>query len=126
MMQNHNRPVFFNLLSIHLPVTGVVSIVHRVTGVIWVLLLPLLAYLLHRSLEDEAGFSWVLSLWEGRAVRLFVLLFVMLLVQHFLSGLRHLLLDLDIGVSRSTARASAYACFLITVAITVWLAVCWW
>ncbi len=126
MMQNHNRPVFLNLLQIQLPVTGVVSIFHRITGVLWVLLLPVLAYILHRSLENEAGFHWVLSLWDSRAVRMLLLLVVLLLLQHFLSGLRHLLLDLDLGVSRSAARVSAYSCFATTAIAALWLGVCWW
>lgn len=126
MRQNHNRPVFLNLLRIQLPVTGLVSIAHRITGVLWVLFLPILAYLLHHSLESESGFQDTVSLWSDRAFRILVLFSLALLTQHFLSGIRHLCLDLDIGVSRPVARITAIACFVITAFITTWLGVCWW
>ena len=126
MMQNHSRPVYLNLFRIQLPVTGVVSIIHRVTGVVWVLLLPILAYVLHRSLSSESGFQWVVSLWSERSIRLFTLLSVLTLMQHFFSGIRHLMLDLDMGVSLSVARTTAWLCFALTAILAIWLGVCWW
>ena len=126
MMQNHNRPVYLNLFRIQLPVTGMVSIIHRVTGVIWVLLLPVLAYVLHRSLSSESGFQWVVSLWSERSIRLLTLISVLTLMQHFFSGIRHLLLDLDMGVSLPVARTTAWFCFVLTAILALWLGVCWW
>ncbi|MBE9516621.1 MAG: succinate dehydrogenase, cytochrome b556 subunit [Proteobacteria bacterium] len=125
-MQNHSRPVFLNLFLIHLPVTGVVSIIHRVTGVLWVLLLPVLAYVLHRSLVSETGFQWVVSLWANDAVRLLVFVNLLALLQHFYSGVRHLLLDLDVGITLPVARFSAWLCFVATALSAGWLGVCWW
>jgi succinate dehydrogenase / fumarate reductase cytochrome b subunit len=126
MMQNHNRPVYLNLFRIQLPVTGMVSIIHRVTGVVWVLLLPVLAYVLHRSLSSESGFQWVVSLWSERSIRLLTLISVLTLMQHFFSGVRHLLLDLDMGVSLPVARTTAWFCFALTAILALWLGVCWW
>lgn len=126
MMQNHNRPVYLNLFRIQLPVTGVVSIIHRVTGVVWVLLLPVFAYVLHRSLASESGFQWVVSLWSERSIRLLTLISVLTLMQHFFSGIRHLLLDLDVGISLIVARTTAWLCFALTAMLALWLGVCWW
>lgn len=101
------RPVFLNLLAIRMPVGAVVSILHRVTGVLLVLLLPLVLYLLQLSLESGAGFARVLDWFESFAARIAVLICVAVYAQHFLSGLRHLLLDLDVGAVLPVARRSA-------------------
>ena len=56
------RPVFLNLLRIRQPVTAVLSILHRITGVLMVLLLPGLIYLLDLSLRGPAQFDQVAEL----------------------------------------------------------------
>ena len=55
------RPVYLNLFEIRLPIGGVVSIAHRITGVLLVLLLPAAIYLLALSLESLAGFHKAVS-----------------------------------------------------------------
>jgi succinate dehydrogenase / fumarate reductase cytochrome b subunit len=49
---NKNRPRFLNLWQIRLPITGVVSILHRLSGIFLVLLFPFLLYLLQLSLRS--------------------------------------------------------------------------
>jgi len=102
------RPVHLNLFQIRLPIGGVVSILHRVTGVLLVLALPASVYLLERSVASAAGFAQVhgwLASWPGRLV---LLLLALVFLQHLFSGVRHLLLDLDIGVERAAGRRSAW------------------
>ncbi len=101
------RPVFLNLFAIRMPVGAVVSILHRVTGVLLVLLLPLALYLLQLSLESGAGFARVQAWFESSAAHIAVLACVAVYAQHFFSGLRHLLLDLDVGTALPAARRSA-------------------
>lgn len=115
-INKNKRPVFLNLFQIRLPVTGVVSIVHRATGVLLVLAIPFFLYALQRSIEDEQAFAaaraWLAS--GNRAVALGLL---WLVAQHFFSGVRHLLLDLDIGIGLSAARASAWGAFIAAAAV---------
>jgi len=108
MASKNERPVFLNLLEIRLPVTGVVSILHRVSGVILVLILPLGLLLLERSLEGPEGFETCRRLFAPGPVRIVALVVLWLLLQHFFAGVRHLLLDLDICVERLCARRSAW------------------
>lgn len=119
-MPNRKRPVFLNLFQIRLPVTGVVSIIHRATGVVLALAIPLFLYVLQRTLADPGAFdaarSW-LGGWPGRALTLLV---VWMLVQHLYSGIRHLLLDIDVGISLRGARRGAWLVFvaaIVTVAL---------
>jgi len=114
------RPVYLNLLQIKLPIGGVVSILHRVTGFVMVLLIPYALYLLQASLESPIRFEQVRATLASGVGRVALLLGLWVLVQHFYSGMRHLLMDVDVGVELPSARRSAWltlAASILTVAI---------
>lgn len=103
-----NRPVYLNLLRIKQPVTAVVSILHRITGVILSLLLPAFVYLLSLSLGSEAGFAQAAH-WLGSATgKLCLLLLAWVLAHHLFAGIRFLLLDFDVGLTRPLVRRTAW------------------
>lgn len=106
-MQTTSRPVFLNLLQIRLPLTGWVSIIHRVTGVVLFLALPVPLYLLQLSLSGEEGFQRV-SAWLGQwPLKVLLLLLMWWFLHHLFAGIRVLLLDLEVGIDLAAARRSA-------------------
>lgn len=119
------RPVYLNLLKIRLPIGGVMSITHRVTGVILVLLLPVATYLLHLSLQSEIGFEKTVRMAGSLTGRVIVVATVWMFAQHFFTGVRHLLMDIHVGVGREAARRSAWvslAASIVTLAlVALWL-----
>ena len=62
---NKSRPVYLNLLRIRQPVGAVVSILHRISGLVLVLALPALFYLLQQSLASEEGYRAVREFFSG-------------------------------------------------------------
>jgi len=102
------RPVFLDLRRIRMPVMAVVSILHRATGVVMVLSVPLLVYLFDLSLRDERGFQSVMALLGSLPLRLLGVLLAWVLAHHFFAGVRFLLLDLEQGVDRRPARQTAW------------------
>jgi succinate dehydrogenase / fumarate reductase cytochrome b subunit len=106
--KNDKRPKNLDLLRIRLPIGGMVSILHRVSGVLLVLVLPLAFMLLQQSLRGPEGFAQVVAQLNSLPARVLVLLVTILLVHHFLAGVRHLLLDLDVGISGRGSRLSAW------------------
>jgi len=106
-MVEQQKPRFLDLLKIRLPITGIVSFAHRVSGVLLFLALPGLLYLLGLSLSGEAGFTQVVGIVDGLGLHLLLLLLLWAFLHHLLAGLRYLLIDLDIGVERQAARRSA-------------------
>ena len=102
------KPVFFNLLRIQLPVGALTSITHRVTGLILVLGLPLLAYLLDMSLSGPEGYARVVELMRAMPSRIAAVVLTWALAHHLLAGIRHLLSDIDVGSRLSVARHSAW------------------
>jgi len=87
---------------------AVVSIFHRISGVLMILSLPGLVYLLNLSLSDQAGFSQVASLLTNPALKTLAVLFCWALAHHILAGIRFMLLDFDLGLERGAARKAAW------------------
>jgi succinate dehydrogenase / fumarate reductase, cytochrome b subunit len=120
MATTKKRPVYLNLLQIRLPIGGVVSILHRITGFVMVLLIPYALYLLEASLESPLRFEQVRATLASGVGRIALLLGLWVLIQHLYSGLRHLFMDIDVGVELASARRSAWltlAASIVTVAI---------
>jgi len=117
--KNDKRPKFLNLLQIRLPVTGVVSIAHRISGVLLFLLVPLLLLGLDRSLRDDASFEALRNLLSGVAVKGVLWVLGAALVLHLLGGIRYLLIDMGVGESLNAARRGAWAVVAGTVALSV-------
>jgi succinate dehydrogenase / fumarate reductase cytochrome b subunit len=117
------RPRYLDLFQIRLPVPGIVSILHRVSGAALFLLLPFLLTLFEASLESPqtfARFRLVISHWS---VKLILIGLIWAYLHHLLAGLRHLALDLHYGADLPAARASSWAVLvgaaLLTLAIGV-------
>jgi succinate dehydrogenase / fumarate reductase cytochrome b subunit len=120
LMANHKpAPKFLNLFLIKLPPGGVASIAHRVSGVVMFVFLPLIAWLFGRSLESAQAYAAVLAWLQSTPVKVLSLLLVWSLSHHLLAGVRHLLLDIDVGTRMPQARISAHIVNLGAVALTV-------
>jgi len=116
MKTSTQRPVHLNLLKIRLPIGGIMSIIHRITGVAMFVAIPVLIYLLDLSLRDVASYQAA-----GEMVRSplgVILLFGLMwgISHHLLAGIRYLLIDVHVGVEKETARKNA---LLVTVVAPV-------
>lgn len=123
MVPNRKRPIYLNLFKIHQPIGAVVSILHRLTGVVLVLLLAPALYALDLSLRGPDGYERVLAGFGQTSGRLLTLVFGWVFAQHLFSGLRLLLLDLNIGIRLPVARGMAWTTLLASGIATLFLAV---
>ena len=107
MTTTTRRPVHLNLTKIKLPIGGIMSIIHRATGVFMFLALPYLIYLLSLSLSGPDGFRQASESVHSLLGTLVVFLLMWSLAHHLLAGIRYLLIDVDLGVEKELARQSA-------------------
>ena len=102
------------------------SIAHRISGVLLAASLPAAIYLLDKSLQSEADFIAV-KLWlEHTTVKVILVGLVWALSHHILAGIRHLLMDIDVGSLLRVARLSAWAVNIGAVLLALWALVLLW
>jgi succinate dehydrogenase / fumarate reductase cytochrome b subunit len=109
------RPKYLNLFKIRQGVTAVVSILHRISGVILFLALPVVIYGFAMSLRSAEEYAVIQQALHNPGLKFFLLLLIWALLHHFFAGIRFLLLDLDIGLKLQTARLSAWLVFVLVV-----------
>ncbi|MDB4575694.1 succinate dehydrogenase, cytochrome b556 subunit [bacterium] len=107
-----NRPVYLNLIKIRLPLTGIVSFAHRISGVLLFLFIPFSVYLLDLSVQSAESFAAVKQLLDQPLMLALQLLIIWSIAHHFFAGIRFLLIDAEIGVEKSQARIGSWLVFL--------------
>lgn len=120
------RPKFLALNEIRLPLPGIVSILHRVSGVGLFLMLPFLLYLFDRSLGSPESFATYKSVVGNPLVKLLLLGLLWAYMHHFCAGIRFLLLDLHKGIDLQSARKSSRIVLIVSIALTVLIGVKLW
>ena len=116
------RPVFFNLAKIQLPVGALTSITHRITGVLLALGIPFCIYLLDLSLQGPSGYGQAVALLDYLPVKGAVIMLTWALAHHMLAGIRHLLSDIDMGSQLPASRRSAWTANIGGVAVALLVA----
>lgn len=121
-----NRPKYLDLRKIKLPITGIVSLLHRLSGLLLFLAIPLLLLALADSLESENAFNQWVSGKNSLFLKAFFLICLWGLLHHLLSGLRLLALDLHIGMALPLARKTAWWALSGGLILAVLFGVYWW
>jgi succinate dehydrogenase / fumarate reductase cytochrome b subunit len=112
------RPLWYNLSPLNLPLPGLVSILHRISGAVLFLLLLWLLYLLDQSLTSAERFEAVRQTIAQPLVKLVLLGLLWAFLHHLCAGIRYLFLDVDKGVDLATARATSVAVLVVSLALT--------
>ena len=127
------RPEFRNinalkdLPSYRLPLAGIVSILHRVSGVLMFLLMPFIIWMFDTSLSSEisfarfkAAFNSGLWFFPGWFIKLVALGLIWAYLHHFIAGLRHLWMDVShAAVSKEFGMRSAQVTLVASVLLTL-------
>ena len=121
------RPVYLNLLAIRQPLPAIVSILHRASGLLLFLLgIPLLLWGAHLSLASADGFAQFKAVAGQPFSKLILLALAWAYIYHLLAGLRHLALDLHVGVDLAPARRSSAIVLVLSLLLTVIVAARLW
>lgn len=117
---NNKRPVNLDLTTIRFPVTAIISILHRISGVWLFLALPLLIITLHGSLDSIQSFA-ALDLYISNLFFLRFLIWTVLAAgtYHFVAGIRHMILDMGIGDSFQSGKKTAWIVLMISAILIV-------
>ena len=126
MNSTAKRPRFLDLTKIRLPLPGIVSILHRISGVLMILAIPVCIWLLELAVTDQAGFMQAAAVADSLLFKLATAVILWSLCHHLVAGIRYLLLDIDVWIERKQARQSAVGVFIVSIVLTiVFLGVIW-
>jgi succinate dehydrogenase / fumarate reductase cytochrome b subunit len=117
------RPEFRNIhvtdiARYRLPPGGWVSILHRISGAGLFLLLPFLLSLFQKSVQSEMTFEHFKGILENPLVKLVLLGLIWAYMQHFCAGVRHLFMDIHVGIEKESSRQSAIAVLAVSLFLT--------
>lgn len=122
-----NRPVNLDLSTIKFPITAIASITHRVSGVILLVGLIFLLCALDLSLSSAEGFASVQTALTENFLAKFVLWGLLTaLAYHCLAGVKHLIMDFDIGVNLQTGPLMSWAVIVLTLVCAILAGVWVW
>ena len=114
-----NSPRYLNLLKIKLPIAGISSITHRISAVgVFLLSFPLLA-LLAFSLSSEENFLLMASMQSYLISKIILSLFIAGITYHFISGIRHLVMDFGYWETLKAGRNSAIGTFILSLLMSL-------
>jgi succinate dehydrogenase / fumarate reductase cytochrome b subunit len=123
---NKQRPKHLALLLIKLPLPGFVSILHRISGLLLFLALPLLLLMLQYSLRSIETYTQLMAVLAHPLAKLLLFGLLWAFLHHFCAGLRYLAIDLDYGVKLAQARTSSKVVLAASLLLTVLLGVKLW
>ena len=120
------RPVYLNLVRIRLPLPGIVSILHRLSGAaLYLIGLPLLLFGVQRSLASPEAFDSFRAALAHPLAKIVLIGLIWAYLHHFCAGIRFLLLDIHQGIELGPARVSSVIVLVVSLALTliagVWL-----
>lgn len=122
------RPEFRNIhvtriVGYRLPLGGIVSVLHRISGALLFLVgFPFLLYLFQQSLVSEISFESYRAIVSHWFAKLVLLALAWAYLHHLCAGIRHLFLDLHIGLEKAASRSSAAAVLAVSLTLTLLVA----
>ena len=113
-------------LGYRLPLAGVVSILHRASGLVMFVLMPFIIWMFDTSLTSEVTYSQFTAVFVGGAgfvpgwfFKLVALALIWAYLHHFIAGVRHLWMDAIHAVTLEFGRQSAVFTLVVSVLLTL-------
>ena len=121
------RPVYLDLPRIRLPLPGIVSILHRLSGALLFFAgIPLLLYGVAGSLASPEAYAEMKASFAHPVVKLMLIGMIWAYLHHFCAGIRYLLLDIHRGIDLEPARRSSAVVLVLSLALTLIVGVRLW
>lgn len=118
------RPVNLAINTFKFPVMAIISILHRMSGLLLAFMIPGVLFVLALSLKSEASFALVQNCLSNPISKFFIWGFLVALLYHLIAGIRHMIMDLGFGESVGSAQKSSW--FLVGLMVIVCFAIGGW
>jgi succinate dehydrogenase / fumarate reductase cytochrome b subunit len=112
------RPLWYNLSLLNLPLPGVVSILHRISGALLFVFAAWLLYLLDASLASAERYEEIRSTVAHPIAKVLLLGLLWAYLHHLCAGVRFLFLDIHKGIDLPAARVTSVIVLVASLALT--------
>ncbi len=123
---NKHRPKHLALHLIKLPPSGIVSILHRISGMLLFFALPLLLLMLQYSLRSIETYTQLIDVLAHPIIKLMLIGLLWAFLHHFLAGLRYMAIDLHYFSSLAQSRTSSKLVLFVSLIGTVFIGAKLW
>lgn len=123
---NTNRPVNLDLTTVKFPITAIVSILHRITGVALLAGILILMWMLDASLSSQESFDSLRELLDKVWAKFILWLVLVATAYHLAAGIKHLIMDMGIGESLEGGKRGATITLVVAVLLSVLAGVWLW
>ena len=114
----NRRPKYLNLFRIKLPLPGVVSFLHRVSGALLFIAIPLFLAVLQLTLGSPESFEKVMHGLESPLVKLVLIGLLWGYSHHFFAGLRFIAMDTGLGMELGKTRRNSWLVVAFSLTLT--------
>ena len=121
-----HRPKNLNLFTISFPIPAIVSILHRVSGVVLFLAIPFVIWGLSVSLASADDFDRVRQFFSYPLAKFIIWAILAPFIYHFVAGIRHLLMDVSLGDSLKGGRLGAQLTLVISIVLIILAGIWLW
>nr|BET44430.1 MAG: succinate dehydrogenase cytochrome b556 subunit [Candidatus Aschnera chinzeii] len=121
------NPKNLSLHTIYFPITAILSILHRISGVVMFIIFGILLLLFNISLSSASNFQYIMEIMHLKLIKFVIWNLIVIFVYHFFSGIYHILLDFGI-VSKSINinLIAAKIVFIFTIIIATIIGIILW
>lgn len=119
-----NINAFTDLPTYRLPAPGIVSILHRISGVLMFVLMPFVMWMFDKSVSSEIGYNKFRFAFANGGLGIFLKLVALALIwaylHHFTAGVRHVWMDVSHrAVTKKIGNNSARFTLAFSLVLTV-------
>jgi succinate dehydrogenase / fumarate reductase cytochrome b subunit len=120
------RPINLNLFTVRFPIPAIVSILHRISGVILFLIIPFLIWGLNLSLTSFQDYENLRDFLTTPLMKFILWGVLAAFIYHMIAGIRHLFMDMGIGESLKGGRFGAKLTLVISLILIVLVGIWLW
>ncbi len=124
-MKDH-RPKNLDLATIHMPITAIASILHRITGIMLFVAVGFLVWALSLSLESRQGFDQTVAIMTHPLAKLITWGILSLVIYHLFAGIKHLIMDAGFAETKEGGPLAAKITLVLTVVVIVLMGIWVW
>lgn len=112
-----SKHIFLNLFVMDFPLTAIMSILHRISGIILFFFIPVFLYFLKLSIESNSSFEIAQIIFSKIYIKFFLYCIYLIFLYHLINGLKHIIIDLGFFDNKKSSKFISYISILLILSV---------